>query len=128
MVLKLTLALLQMMIRTLYWQALRGDRNLMMEENDGLEEEMGHLNHCFDYIRQGIMCAGDMSIEGAADQGDSQGPHISGIGMKHECKSWVSQSQENGAGVRIMLISYRRRRGSGWMKTCQQGKDGCGYT
>ncbi|KAG4422700.1 hypothetical protein IFR04_004178 [Cadophora malorum] len=77
-----------MMIRTLYWQALRGDRNLMMEENDGLEEEMGHVNHCFDYIRQGIMCAGDMSMEGAADQGDSQGPHISGIGMKHECKSW----------------------------------------
>ncbi|KAG4438772.1 hypothetical protein IFR05_005749 [Cadophora sp. M221] len=77
-----------MMIRTLYWQALRGDRNLKMAENDGLEEEMGHVNHCFDYIRQGIMCAGDMSIEGAADERDGEGPHISGVGMKHECKSW----------------------------------------
>ncbi|KAH7348465.1 hypothetical protein BKA65DRAFT_427480 [Rhexocercosporidium sp. MPI-PUGE-AT-0058] len=77
-----------MMIRTLYWQALRGDRNLKMDENDDLEEEMGHVNHCFDYIRQGIMCAGDMSIESAADPRDGEGPHISGIGMRHECKSW----------------------------------------
>ncbi|KAK0121764.1 hypothetical protein ONS95_010050 [Cadophora gregata] len=77
-----------MMIRTLYWQALRGDRTLRMAENDGLEEEMGHVNHCFDYIRQGIMCAGDMSIEGAADERDGEAPHISGVGMKHECKSW----------------------------------------
>ncbi|KAH7412779.1 hypothetical protein BKA64DRAFT_770533 [Cadophora sp. MPI-SDFR-AT-0126] len=77
-----------MMIRTLYWQALRGDRNLKMVENDGLEEEMGHVNHCFDYIRQGIMCAGDMSIEAAADEGNGEGPHISGIGMRHDCKSW----------------------------------------
>ncbi|KAH6712419.1 hypothetical protein BKA61DRAFT_85129 [Leptodontidium sp. MPI-SDFR-AT-0119] len=77
-----------MMIRTLYWQALRGDRNLKMAENDGLEEEMVHVNHCFDYIRQGIMCAGDMSIEAAADERNGEGPHISGVGMKHECKSW----------------------------------------
>ncbi|PVH78110.1 hypothetical protein DL98DRAFT_590634 [Cadophora sp. DSE1049] len=77
-----------MMIRTLYWQALRGDRNLKMAGNNDLEEEMGHVNHCFDYIRQGIMCAGDMSIEGAADEGDGEGPHISGVRMRHECKSW----------------------------------------
>ena len=24
-----------------------------------------HLEHCFDYLRQAIMCAGDMSLEGA---------------------------------------------------------------
>jgi hypothetical protein len=23
-----------------------------------------HLNHCFDYIRQGIMCCGDVAVEG----------------------------------------------------------------
>ena len=25
-----------------------------------------HINHCFEYLRQGIMCAGDVALEGAA--------------------------------------------------------------
>jgi hypothetical protein len=25
-----------------------------------------HINHCFEYIRQAIMCAGDVALEGAA--------------------------------------------------------------
>lgn len=29
-------------------------------------EDPWHLNHCFDYIRQAIMCAGDVALEGAA--------------------------------------------------------------
>lgn len=29
------------------------------------EAEMGyHIAHCFDYLRQGILCAGDTTLEG----------------------------------------------------------------
>ncbi len=53
-----------------------------------------HVNHCFDYIRQGIMCAGDVALEGAAttfplgpngqDQGGSDG-----WDAKHVCKDYT---------------------------------------
>ena len=56
------------------------------------------MEHCFDYLRQGIMCAGDMSLEGVivseekedGMQRRSGSRVVDGWGMKHECKSWVS--------------------------------------
>ena len=53
-----------------------------------------HVNHCFDYIRQAIMCAGDVALEGAAttfpgdpvtgeDRGGSDG-----WDAKHVCKDY----------------------------------------
>lgn len=47
----------------------------------------GHVAHCFDYIRQGLMCAGDSSLE-AFLEGDGvtlrpQGS--SGWGVEHRC-------------------------------------------
>ncbi|KAI1763930.1 hypothetical protein GGR53DRAFT_495490 [Hypoxylon sp. FL1150] len=55
------------------------------------EEEVKHVNHCFDYIRQGIMCAGDMSIEGAAKPkpGESSNVYrVNGYGSRHQCKNY----------------------------------------
>ncbi|XXH05723.1 hypothetical protein Hte_012159 [Hypoxylon texense] len=56
------------------------------------EVEVKHVNHCFDYIRQGIMCAGDMSIEGAAKmaEGESHVDRVNGYGGRHECKNYQS--------------------------------------
>ena len=84
------------MIRDGYWAALGGKQNLQMIEAHGTEllKDVHHVNHCFDYIRQSIMCAGDMSIEGVAPpETDNEKPHINGYGNRHECKSYVSSLQ-----------------------------------
>lgn len=52
-----------------------------------------HINHCFDYIRQGIMCAGDVALEGAATtfplglNGEDLGGS-DGWDAKHVCKDY----------------------------------------
>ncbi|KAF2179743.1 hypothetical protein K469DRAFT_741531 [Zopfia rhizophila CBS 207.26] len=44
-----------------------------------LEDEVAHHSaHCFNYLRQGIMCAGDTTLEGETDAGP-------GEGSVHEC-------------------------------------------
>ncbi|KAF2267867.1 hypothetical protein CC78DRAFT_576410 [Lojkania enalia] len=52
-----------------------------------------HMTHCFEYIRQAIMCAGDVALEGAAttfpddpEQGDRGGSD--GWDAKHVCKNY----------------------------------------
>lgn len=45
------------------------------------EEVAHHAAHCFDYIRQGIMCAADTTLEGQTEAGP-------GWGSKHECKDY----------------------------------------
>lgn len=68
-----------------------------------------HLGHCFDYIRQGIMCCGDTALEGAATTFPDGVKGSDGWNAKHVCKdyeevkSWiVSQGpdyqQEDGEG------------------------------
>jgi hypothetical protein len=52
-----------------------------------------HVNHCFDYLRQAVMCSGDVALEGAAttfpddpvtgDRGGSDG-----WDAKHVCKDY----------------------------------------
>jgi hypothetical protein len=52
-----------------------------------------HINHCFEYIRQAIMCAGDVALEGAAtsfpldEQGEDRGGS-DGWDAKHVCKDY----------------------------------------
>ncbi|KAH6616874.1 hypothetical protein C7974DRAFT_436777 [Boeremia exigua] len=52
-----------------------------------------HVNHCFDYIRQAIMCAGDVALEGAATtfplgvHGEDLGGS-DGWDAKHVCKDY----------------------------------------
>ena len=54
-----------------------------------------HLGHCFDYIRQGIMCCGDTALEGAATTFPDGVKGSDGWNAKHVCKdyeevkSWV---------------------------------------
>lgn len=51
---------------------------------DGAEithEIAHHSAHCFDYLRQAIMCAADTSLEGKTEAGP-------GWGSKHECTDY----------------------------------------
>ncbi|PKK46856.1 hypothetical protein CI102_7864 [Trichoderma harzianum] len=48
-----------------------------------------HLNHCFEYLRQSIMCTGDTTLEKVVvDENGVFKPDIDGWGTAHECKSW----------------------------------------
>ncbi|KAI1820840.1 hypothetical protein F4861DRAFT_521648 [Xylaria intraflava] len=43
-----------------------------------------HLEHCFDFLRQDILCAADMTLEPLADGY----VETDGQGIEHECKDW----------------------------------------
>jgi len=46
-----------------------------------VDEVAHHSAHCFNYLRQGIMCAADTTLEGKTDAGP-------GEGSEHECKDY----------------------------------------
>ncbi|KAL0253422.1 hypothetical protein SLS55_010401 [Diplodia seriata] len=55
--------------------------------------ETAHTMHCFDYLRQSIMCCGDTTLEGAdpytiARGQDNLETGTSGIGSTHMCKDY----------------------------------------
>ncbi|OCT46843.1 hypothetical protein CLCR_02190 [Cladophialophora carrionii] len=50
---------------------------------------LGHARHCFDYLRQSIMCAGDVSYESAIVLPDGRLiDGVDGWGDWHMCRSW----------------------------------------
>lgn len=52
--------------------------------------EGSHVHHCLDYLRQSIMCSGDMTLEWPMLTGPSAGITVDGWNIPHRCKSWVS--------------------------------------
>ncbi|OJD32548.1 uncharacterized protein BKCO1_37000176 [Diplodia corticola] len=56
-------------------------------------EDTAHAMHCFDYIRQSIMCCGDTALEGAdpyiiAEGRDTLRYGTFGVGSTHMCKDY----------------------------------------
>ncbi|KAF1989846.1 hypothetical protein K402DRAFT_350008 [Aulographum hederae CBS 113979] len=69
----------------------QNDTAMQAELMDHLLGEDGgqHLHHCYDYLRQTIQCAGDMSIEWPRTEADGKTRiAVDGWGIPHECKSW----------------------------------------
>ncbi|KAI2631035.1 hypothetical protein GGR54DRAFT_182458 [Hypoxylon sp. NC1633] len=52
------------------------------------QETPWHLNHCFDYIRQGIMCCGDVALEGQQTTFPDGFDGSDGWDAKHVCKNY----------------------------------------
>ncbi|KAI1338257.1 hypothetical protein F5Y15DRAFT_388199 [Xylariaceae sp. FL0016] len=52
------------------------------------KETPWHLNHCFDYIRQGIMCCGDVALEGEQTTFPQGFEGSDGWDAKHVCKDY----------------------------------------
>ncbi len=50
--------------------------------------EHEHLGHCFDYLRQSIMCAGDTALEKAIVFEGVRKPGVDGWGVTHQCRHW----------------------------------------
>ncbi|KAF2197594.1 hypothetical protein GQ43DRAFT_424242 [Delitschia confertaspora ATCC 74209] len=82
------------LLRKQYWTLM----DAVLEEDPDAAHELAvkqhgsmHTGHCFDYLRQGIMCAGDMSMEWPRDEPNGgKRIHVDGWGIPHKCKSWVS--------------------------------------
>jgi hypothetical protein len=64
----------------LFYAALAGNDSRVKVDNH-------HAGHCFNYIRQGIMCAGDLTLEppGNPELGKSA---EQGWGIEHTCRPW----------------------------------------
>jgi hypothetical protein len=52
------------------------------------EEGAWHLGHCFDYLRQSIMCSGDMALEGQHTTFPSGFQGSDGWDAKHVCRDY----------------------------------------
>ncbi|KIM98361.1 hypothetical protein OIDMADRAFT_43379 [Oidiodendron maius Zn] len=81
-------------LRESYYSALHSTKPKIFGE-DKLSGELlkhahsEHVGHCFDYLRQAIMCAADLSLEWAG-QTASGTPlaTVDGWGIPHKCRSW----------------------------------------
>ena len=84
---------MQISIREIFWGVLTGKYNATDfgdKESDLFMRVDGHTGHCFDYLRQGIQCASDITFEGVVE-GTEQA--ITGWNMEHKnCRSFVSTS------------------------------------
>lgn len=47
-----------------------------------------HISHCFDYLRQSIMCCGDVALEGASTSFPEDVGGSDGWDAKHVCKDY----------------------------------------
>lgn len=45
-----------------------------------------HISHCLDYLRQGIQCSGDVSLEFVSK--NTGLAVVDGLDYPHECKTW----------------------------------------
>ncbi|KAL7956596.1 hypothetical protein V8C34DRAFT_288384 [Trichoderma compactum] len=50
--------------------------------------DASHLDHCFDYLRQAIMCAGDMTLEKAHIINGVPADAVDGWEVEHQCRDW----------------------------------------
>lgn len=97
------------MIRATYW-------NLMDAVEDPLNLEgktfprSSHIDHCFDYLRQSVQCAADLTLE-PADMSEPGHSKINGWGVEHTtCKDWRVAEQwlrDNGVPERTGNVSLR---------------------
>lgn len=49
-----------------------------------------HLKHCFEYLRQAVMCAGDTALEKAMIVDGRIIRGVDGWGVEHECRDYTA--------------------------------------
>ena len=50
-------------------------------------EMIPHVEHCFDYLRQLVMCAADATLE-HVQEGNEDMDAVVGWGIGHQCRDW----------------------------------------
>lgn len=77
-------------IRRAYYAEQSNDKGL--EDFDFGRERSKHAGHCFEYLRQGLMCAADSSIEpGHAEKADGEG--FLGWDVPRTCRNYDQLKQ-----------------------------------
>jgi len=56
--------------------------------HDMHDHPIEHLGHCFDYLRQAVMCAGDMTLEPAEELKTLKVKVVDGWNVEHRCRNW----------------------------------------
>jgi hypothetical protein len=62
-------------------QCLNHIRTALVNGDDG----SNHTAHCFHYLRQGILCAADTTLESSSTDPDKV---TAGVGTVHTCRDW----------------------------------------
>ncbi|KAI1842112.1 hypothetical protein JX266_011645 [Neoarthrinium moseri] len=52
------------------------------------DDVVNHVDHCFDYLRQAILCRADMTLEKARVDADGHRRATDGWGTAHQCVDW----------------------------------------
>lgn len=68
-----------------------------------LDPLQDHMAHCFDYLRQSLMCHGDMTLEWPRTEPDGRRVVVDGWGIEHQCKDWVGLS----SAIRVNLLIWK---------------------
>ena len=55
---------------------------------DADDHDINHAAHCFSYLRQSILCAGDMTLEGPDRRPERGESPLRGWGVEHQCRAW----------------------------------------
>ncbi|CZT25821.1 uncharacterized protein RCC_11490 [Ramularia collo-cygni] len=58
-----------------------------------ISPQVDHMAHCFDYLRQSIMCAGDLTLEWPKEGSNGEHLVVDGWGVQHQCKDWNAISE-----------------------------------
>lgn len=69
-------------------QAIELNNSLLVNEII-LDPRQDHMAHCFDYLRQSLMCHGDMTLEWPRTEADGSRFAVDGWGIEHQCRDWV---------------------------------------
>ena len=70
------------------WMIMRGYGNAVFNTSDHDPDHLRHVTHCFDYLRQSMLCAGDSALEGKSTLVPTM---TDGWGNVHICKSVKAQ-------------------------------------
>lgn len=82
------------LIRLSYFSAKENKDDVILHGGSHLNETSRshihgeHIDHCFDFLRQALMCAADTTIESAAIEKNGGRIQVDGWGASHQCKDW----------------------------------------
>ena len=78
---------LQNALRVSYYAANAANYKTVSAGNDN-DHSAAHVKHCFDYLRQALMCAADMTLEPLRPPQKGKILGVHGWGVEHTCRHW----------------------------------------
>ncbi|KAK0669868.1 hypothetical protein QBC41DRAFT_273901 [Cercophora samala] len=76
------------MIMTRYHSLVDNSKRMEGHDDDDDGGDHSHINHCFGYLRQSLMCCGDTALEGQNLETQGKKVETDGMGVVHLCKDF----------------------------------------